>query len=320
MKKIILCVLLLGLAATGRAQQTALYSQYMTNYYLLNPAAIGTEADINLKAGYRNQWVGFEGAPKTYYLSGHASLSQKGRSFKRMKAKPSHAVGGYVYSDQAGPVSRTGLNASYAYHIPLSRHIYNSVGITAGIQQYAFNVHKVRLAENSNGEDPVTMGGSRSAYLPDLSLGYYIYSKDFYAGLSLAQAIGFKIFDYELDDALKGNKLYRHLFFSAGYSYALNRQLSLQPSTLLKYVNAAPLQADLNLRAIYNFNNRLRSDFDDEIWMGLSYRSGDALVGLFGLQFMEQYQLSYAYDFTLSALRTYSAGSHEIVVGYRISR
>lgn len=320
MKKIILCVLLLGLAATGRAQQTALYSQYMTNYYLLNPAAIGTEADINLKAGYRNQWVGFEGAPKTYYLSGHTSLSQKGRSFKRMKTKPSHAVGGYVYNDQAGPVSRTGLNASYAYHIPLSRHVYNSVGITAGIQQYVFNVHKVRLAENSNGEDPVTMGGSRRAYLPDLSLGYYIYSKDFYAGLSLAQAIGFKIFDHELDDALKGNKLYRHLFFSAGYTYALNRQLSLQPSTLLKYANAAPLQADLNLRAIYNFNNRLRSDFDDEIWMGLSYRSGDALVGLFGLQFMEQYQLSYAYDFTLSALRTYSAGSHEIVVGYRIAR
>ena len=320
MKKYILCFLLLGFAATGRAQQTALYSQYMTNYYLLNPAAIGTEADINLKAGYRNQWVGFEGAPKTYYLSGHASLSQNGRSGRRMKTNPYHAVGAYVYNDQAGPVSRSGLNASYAYHIPLNNEIYNSVGITTGVQQYVFDVHKLRLANNSNGEDPVTMGGSRRAYLPDLSLGYYIYSKEFYAGLSLAQVIGFKIMDNELDEELKGNKMYRHLFFSGGYNYSINRHLSLQPSTLLKYANAAPLQADLNLRAIYNFDNKFRSDFDDELWLGLSYRTGDALVALFGLQFLEQYQLSYAYDFTLSGMRTYSAGSHEIVVGYRIAR
>lgn len=319
MKRYILCFFLLGMSFTGRAQQTTLYSQYMTNYFLLNPAAGGTEADISLKTGYRNQWVGFEGAPKTYYLSGHTALSKKGRSFKRMKAKPYHSVGGYVYNDQAGPLSRSGLNGSYAFHMPLNGDIYHSIGISAGVQQFVFNAHKLRLANNSNGEDPVTMEGSRRSLLPDLTLGYYLHNKTFYAGISLAQAIGFRIFENNLQDELESSRLYRHLFFSAGYTYALNQQISLQPSTLLKYASAAPLQADLNLKAVYNFNNRLRSDFDDELWLGVSYRTQDALVALFGLQFMEKFQLSYAYDFTLSSIRYYSAGSHEIVVGYRLA-
>ncbi|GAB3817893.1 hypothetical protein GCM10028895_14450 [Pontibacter rugosus] len=92
----------------------------------------------------------------------------------------------------------------------------------------------------------------------------------------------------------------------------------MAPSVLLKYVDPAPLQADINVKGIYNFNNRRRSDNDDKVWLGLSYRTQDALVALCGFQFMEQYELSYSYDVTVSPIKHHSSGSHEIMIGFRV--
>ncbi|WP_152425202.1 PorP/SprF family type IX secretion system membrane protein [Nafulsella turpanensis] len=317
MKKYILLLFLFSLAGGAMAQQTSLYSQYMNNYYLLNPGVTGLQKDLLLKAGYRNQWTGFEGAPKTYYLSGHASLQQGGRrSYSLSKAY--HAAGGYLFSDEAGPNNRTGVLLSYAYHLPLSSKFSNSLGITAGVQQYAFDVNKVHLADYSNHLDPVTSGGSKSSVLPDLSLGYYLYSKEFFAGVSLLQALGGKIFSYEELENIAHNKLYRHLFLSTGYSFAVNKEFTVSPSVLVKYTNAAPWQADFNVRGLYTFNDRRGASLDDQLWAGISYRTQDAIVGLFGLQFMERYSLAYSYDFTLSSIRHHSAGSHEITLGYQL--
>ena len=51
------------------AQQKPQYSQYYQNLAVLNPAATGKENSVSIRAGFRNQWVGFEGAPKTSYLT-----------------------------------------------------------------------------------------------------------------------------------------------------------------------------------------------------------------------------------------------------------
>lgn len=328
MKKYILALFFCSLALVSKAQQTPLFSQYMTNYYLLNPAVAGEDKDLILSTGYRTQWVGFEGAPTTYYLSGHMPLQQpmKGRRSRsrgrRMGGRMGgyHAAGAYLYGDKTGPISRTGANVSYAYHIPFNREVESSVGITAGVQQFFFDTNKIHLADNSTSMDPVTMGGSRKAVLPDISLGYYVHSDQFFVGVSLAQALGNKIFTYEQNDLDTYSKLYRHMFFSAGYAFSVNKHVSLLPSSLVKYTTAAPLQADFNIRSIYNFDNRRGRAPDDKVWAGISYRTQDALVALLGIQFMEKYELNYSYDITLSPIKNSSAGSHEISLGLRIVR
>lgn len=327
MKKYILAFALSTLALIGKAQQTPLFSQYMTNYYLLNPAVAGEDNHIILRTGYRTQWVGFEGAPKTYYLSGHTPLQKASILGKRGRSRRGgkklggyHAAGAYLYGDKTGPISRTGGNVSYAYHIPFTRELASSVGVTVGAQQYLFDVNKIYLADNSTSIDPVTMGGSRKTVLPDISLGYYLRSETFFAGISMAQALGNKIFTHEQKDMEVSSRLYRHMFFSAGYAFQIDKHLSLMPSTLLKYTAAAPMQADFNVRGIYNFDNRSGRAPDDKVWAGVSYRTQDAIVTLLGLQFMEKYELNYSYDITLSPIRSSSAGSHEISIGYRIAR
>ncbi|MHC2991186.1 hypothetical protein OB13_06150, partial [Pontibacter sp. HJ8] len=306
MKKNLFILLFLLLASGAVAQQKALYSQYMTNYYLLNPAVAGFEKDVNFKVGYRNQWVGFDGAPKTFYLSGEGALFN--RHLKRSRRSQAfHGAGGYVYTDQTGPTTRTGALASYAYHVPLNRKIFLSSGIFAGFQQFRFDPSKVYLADGSNERDPVTNHGRIDAFMPDLTVGVFLHSQEFYFGASLFQVLGNKIHDADgVDDP---SRLSRHLFVSGGYNFDVNDKIRLMPSGLLKYVQGAPIQADINLKGAYHFSKRRqKSVYDDQVWAGVSYRTQDAVVGLVGVHFMEQFQLSYTYDVTVSRMRHQSSG------------
>jgi type IX secretion system PorP/SprF family membrane protein len=315
MKKYILFFSLFLLAMAARAQQKALHSQYMTNYFLVNPAVAGFDKDLKIKAGFRNQWVGFEGAPKTIYLSGESALV-KGPRKRRRGNQGYHGAGGYLYTDNTGPTSRSGLLLSYAYHLPLSKTLFLSTGLFAGIQQYRFDPNKIQLADNSNDLDPVSRQGDLNALLPDLSIGTYLHAENFYTGISLFQVLGNKLFTFE--QAASPSRLYRHLFISGGFDVDLNKNFSVSPSLLLKYVDPAPWQADVNIKGTYHFSKRRRTAYDDKLWAGFSYRTQDALVVLFGCYFLKQYDLSYSYDITTSKVRYYSSGSHEIVLGLRL--
>ncbi|WP_299759998.1 type IX secretion system membrane protein PorP/SprF [uncultured Pontibacter sp.] len=314
MKNYILLLCFLLVSSVAVAQQKALYSQYMTNYFLLNPAVAGVEKDWNVKAGYRNQWTGFEGAPKTFYLSAETALFK--RTIGKRIARPYHGAGGYIYKDQTGPISQTGVLFSYAYHVPINRSIYLSSGVFAGVQQYKFDEDKIHLANGSNERDPVTQQGSINAFMPDLSVGTYLHSETFFVGASLFQALGNKINkNNEIEDPAR---LSRHFFVSGGYNFDVNRNITVTPSVLIKYVSPAPVQADFNVRGQYHFTKRRKTVYDDMVWAGVSYRTQDAVVGLVGVQFKEQYRLSYTYDITVSPMRHHSAGSHEIVLGFRM--
>lgn len=315
MKKYLLLFLIFLGAVSVKGQQKALYSQYMTNYYLLNPAVTGFEKDWKINTGFRNQWVGFEGAPKTLYLSAHTAILKD----RKKKLKPNQGfqgVGGYLYSDKTGPTSRSGFQFSYAYHAPLSKGLFASAGMFAGVQQFSFDPNKIQLADNSNSLDPVTRDGQMSAFMPDLSVGTYLHSEAFYLGASLFQVLGNKIFTIE--EANIPSRLRRHLFMAGGLNLKLDKYFILTPSLLVKYAAGSPWQTDINLKGEYNLNNRKKSVYDDKIWAGLSYRTDDAVVGMLGIHFMEQMEFSYSYDITVSPLRNYNSGSHELVFGFRI--
>jgi len=315
MKKGILLLLLTVITLAGKAQQKALYSQYMTNSFILNPAAAGMDKNINLKVGYRNQWVGFEGAPKTFYLSGQGALFQHKRR-RRRGDHGFHGAGALFYKDATGPTSRTGALLSYAYHVPVADKVYLSSGIFAGIQQFYFNEGFIHLADGSNNLDPITMNGNSNAIMPDLSLGTMLYAKEYFVGISLFQVLGNKILKYDNSDT--PSRLYRHVFMTGGYNFEVNKEITVTPSLLLKYVNPVPWQADINIKGAYALKDRRKTDYDDKVWAGLSYRTQDALVVLMGCQFMEQYEMSYSYDLTVSPMRQHSSGSHEIMFGFRV--
>jgi type IX secretion system PorP/SprF family membrane protein len=316
---------LIGLRAA--AQQKPQYSQYLLNQYLLNPAVGGIEDFVDVKAGYRNQWTTFEGAPTTFYLTGHLALGKAertsalpvrnryGRSLGRtpvfagqQKGPAHHGVGMVLVADQTGPTSRTTLNLSYAYHYPLTNRLRLSAGVSGGVTQHTTDFDQLRLL---NPVDLYAQQGKVNALQPDLNAGLFLYDDRFFAGLG-TQQLAFKRLNYRLvggTDYQPLGRLYTHYFLTAGYRHALSADWAVVPSVLLKSVRPAPVSFDVNAKFLYQ----------ERFWMGLSYRHRDAVVGLIGMNVNSLVTLGYSYDYVLSDLRTAARGSHEIVLGLMIN-
>lgn len=306
MKNIILFSVLIISGLQLQAQQIPLYSQYMFNRYLINPAVGGSDEQATAMVGYRNQWIGFEDAPKTFYLSFHSALDKKATGKKRFrpKQKNNHGIGTFLFNDRTGPTSRTGGYASYAYHISLNSDIRASLGTFIGVMQYAINTDKIHLADNSNDLDNALSSGNYTQFLPDASVGVYIYSDQFFAGASVFQILQNK---FNLNqDILINSKLYNHYLLTGGYNFEVNEEVKIQPSIMIKYVRSAPVLMDFNLK----------TTLKDLIWLGVSYRNKGTLTGMLGINLNDIAELGYSYDHAFLSLNTYPGSSHEIFLGY----
>ena len=156
----------LGILVNMHAQQKPEYSQYMFNTFLLNPAAAGADGFTSLNITERDQWVGLSGAPTTHSFSAQTRILKNSfiakalslrKKFSKRSASGRVGVGAYFYNDNNGPISRTGMQLTYAYHIPL-RQSQLSFGIS--IEPYMFKVNVGML--NVKGFDPLLIQGSLS--------------------------------------------------------------------------------------------------------------------------------------------------------------
>jgi len=302
-------LVLWGALLPGRAQQQAQYSQYMNNNYILNPAVAGTEDYIDVKLSYRTQWTGLEGAPKTYYASIHSSLGKRRTQSKQTMRdwrRSFHALGGLLYNDVTGPTSRAGIYGSYAYNLALTRTIRASLGFSAGIQQFAIDGQQLRF------HNPDNHAGSQASQVPDATIGLWVYSPSFYAGVSTAQLLGSRLdFSYSLaGQAEPANSLKRHYFATGGLRLPLSPDWVLVPSVLVKFVQPAPPSIDLNAKLKYR----------DLLWAGASLRAFDSVVALFGINVNEYTSLGYSYDAGMSGLAGHHWGSHEVLLGLRLKK
>lgn len=313
--------MLLGSFHCAYAQQRPQYTQYIFNNFILNPAISGIENYIDVKAGYRSQWQGLEGAPETSYISFHAplgknflygtstSVPQSGgtnpnsRSYVQtyMASEPHHGIGFHVVSDKAGPISRTDVNATYAYHLGLSASVNLSLGVAAGLSKIYLDQSKIIL---ENQIDPAIGSGDYGQLKPDLSAGLWLYGPRYFVGAAAQQLIASPI-SFSDDESYNQGRKVPHMFISAGYKVYLGDDFAAMPSAMVKVVSPVPVSVDVNLKLAYK----------DKLWMGASYRKDDALSAMAGFNIGSFINLGYSYDFTTSGLNTVSNGSHEIVLG-----
>jgi type IX secretion system PorP/SprF family membrane protein len=304
-KKAILFIGVMGFFSQSYAQQESQYSMYMFNQLLINPGVTGTEDYMDTKLGYRAQWVGVADAPKNFYGTFHTPIQKNKPEFEDVKPMPWHGLGGFATGETTGPISKYKMYGSYAYHLPINNNIVFSLGTFLGFQNYNVNSDKLRFGDN---EAENTRGGNNSAVSPDGSIGGWLYSKNLYVGASALQIFNNKV--KVSDGTNNDSKLNRHYIVTAGYKIKLNENWALVPSFLAKALSPAPIAIDLNTKVRYQ----------DKIWVGLSYRNKDAAVLLVGMTFDQRIDIGYSYDYSISDLRKYSSGSHEILVGFHLPK
>ncbi|MCB8994797.1 MAG: type IX secretion system membrane protein PorP/SprF [Bacteroidales bacterium] len=290
------------------AQQVPLYSQYTMNGFLLNPAVAGSEGYTAINLTAREQWLGLKDAPKTHALSGQTRLLKNSYISKKSSVRKSPmmgsrsgkvGLGAYVFNDQNGPIDRTGLQLSYAYHIRM-RKSQLSFGISGVAYQFSVDQSKIRFEY----EDEFWQNAKKSIFIPDANIGVYFSNPKMFAGLSMSQ-----LFQSALKLGEKGYaeyKMKRYYHLIGGYDININDYFSIEPSILIKSTGSFVWQADFNTKFIFN----------EEYWAGLSYRTGGALIFMGGVR-VDKFFFGYAFDYTLSSIMKHSYGSHEFMVALK---
>lgn len=283
------CLLLLYSLNTS-AQQLPHYSQYVLNDFVMNPAIAGKNKYIEGKSNTRYQWVGITDAPRTHIFSVNAPI-----------AKYNMGVGGYVFTDVTGPTRRIGFSGAYSYHMKLNDQVKVSLGMSAGVLQYALDGSKLNLYDN---DDQALSNAYQSDIIADFGFGAYLYSDKYYFGAAAPQIAPnrIKFFDYSIN-----SQLATHFFLIGGYKFDLSGDMQLEPTISVKFVNPAPVQADIGARFHYQ----------KKVWMGLSYRTMDAACLLLGYTHQENLTIGYSYDYTLSNLGNYNSGTHEVFLAVK---
>lgn len=289
--RLLLALAALFAAIAASAQQEVMVSQYMFNGLFINPAYAGSHGYTSSSLLHRSQWMQVEGAPRTSMLAidGPAMSNKMGLGFS-------------LVHDQIGISRDLDMSAHYAYHLRVGKRSKLALGLRAGLSLYSARVTELRYWDAS---DPLYQQDIVNEPLGKFGFGLYWYTATGYLGLSVPTI-------YAVDgritmDAPQALKHYftQHYYAHGGKVLHAGESFDVKPSAMVKYTPGAPLEVDLNCNVLYR----------ERIWLGLGYRTGDALVAMAEYQITPQLRIGYAYDMTTSRLRTYTNGSHEVMLG-----
>lgn len=295
----LITVLFVGLASPALAQQMYQFSQFAMNNYLLNPGVVGTYNFYQIRTNHRFQWAGLTDAPMTNVVSVHGPHSKLPMGW-----------GGLFYSDITGPTSRTGLLGTYAYNLPINSEMRISGGISLGLMIYRIDASKFDIGDNIFlGDDPALLAyRPKTLVTPDVAIGFYLYATHFYVGLAAQQLFAIPMKFYK--PPIKPNRLMPQIFIHGGYLLFLTEDFLLEPAMVIKYSYPSPIQFDLNVKVTYR----------NMVWGGLAYRLQDAVSLMVGYNHKGRILFGYSFDFSYTGLRSFSAGSHELLIGYQFDK
>lgn len=293
-----LLVLLISLSATiGFGQQLEHFTQYQYNQFAFNPAIAGTKNCIDIRTGYRFQWVGIDGAPQTGFINAHAPLRLGKKATNSFG--PTHGIGGQIKRDAFGPYSHLKLEVAYSLHIPLSRTWTFSLGAAVGFMQTGYDA-SLAVAQNAN--DPAVPNNSQSFItFPDGKVGLWIRDKRMYFGMSVNN-----LFGNSMDKISPQATWQRHLYATIGRSFPLEKKWSVIPSAFLMWTKNTPI--DFHIGALMDLDNKLS--------FGVGLRRTDAVTAQIRVKFFNWISLGYSFDFVISKLSGNMWYTHELTGGF----
>lgn len=272
------------------SQQDPQYTQYQYNPMTVNPGYTGSRGHLTLLSLYRSQWVGLEGSPKTITFGIDSPIGLF------------DGAGLSIIRDEWGPASETYLDANYAHQLILNRKGDRlSLGLKAGVRFFSLDFSKGLRRDDNDVQFNENIKGK---LLPTVGAGVFYFTDKAYLGLSVPNL--FPSENYDRDIQRKTDER-MHFNLIGGYVFDLNTDLKFKPSFLIKQVKGAPLSVDVSTNFL----------FYETLNLGINYRWNDSVAGIFGFQISPQFNMGYAYDYTLGGLRGYNSGTHEIFLRFQ---
>lgn len=287
-KRYITLVLIFG-CLFASAQQDPQFNLYQFNQMVINPAYAGARDAIAVVGDVRNQWTGFEGAPRTSCLSIHGPIANK------------HiGIGLTVVNDVMGPRNLFGIYGNFAYILKLSNKYKLSFGINGGLNRFQFDFSKISFKSY---ETSTSFYQVQNYNKLDINSGIYLRSNTFFAGLSTTHLYNGDVYNISDSSSTLSYRLRTHMFFTLGKSFSLGEKVIFAPTLAYRVVNSKA-NGDLNLN-FFLFK---------KLWLGVFSRGG------YGPGFLLQYYINdkirVGYSFDTGSRDARKLGpSHEVMFG-----
>jgi type IX secretion system PorP/SprF family membrane protein len=292
-------------------QQLPIYSQYLYNKFLINPAVAGADGYTSINLTAREQWVGYAGAPQTFSVSAQGRILKKGYSIKhdrnnRSVFKPGTdgriGLGGSIYSDKNGLLQRTGFQASYVYHMWLQSKTQLSFGLSLNAFQLKLNEKEIALEDPT---DPILYSDLRKGiFVPDLTFGAYLLNSRYNVGFSADQLL--ESAAKTTNSGYEGFRMKRQYYLFGTYDFDAGSNSVIQPSMLFMMSEQLKPMADIGVTYIMK----------QEFWTGLTYRTSGAVIAILGFRY-DNFNFGYSFDFTLSEIQKLTYGTHELTIAMK---
>lgn len=300
----ILCLLSLGKCFS---QQSPVYSQYILNEFLINPAVAGIDGMTTINLSGRKQWVGLSYTPETYSASISTRILKSPFSISKRRYKKGGegrvGLGAAFISDKYGAINRTSFQFTYAYHLFIQNYQL-SFGLNLLGTQLKIDNELIDFRDPDPGLENML---GKASFIPDAGLGINFSTPDLHIGLTASDLLESRI---NIGDIILDTVHLRHArnYTVHGFYRTLlrNRDWTFEPSAIIRGNERAQFSADLSARFIYQ----------KEYWAGLSIRTSGELILLAGLKWERAY-IGYSFDYGFNQLSYRSYGSHEIMIAIK---
>ncbi|MDR7371485.1 type IX secretion system membrane protein PorP/SprF [Flavobacterium aquidurense] len=291
-KKILIFVAALFLTYMVRAQNDAKLSIFNYNPLIYNPAFAGAADGLNIAGIYSSQWYGFDGAPKTLFLSADTKLP-----YKKI------GLGLSLYHDVIGPAREYNIEGNFAYYIDLNYKYKLALGLKSGLNSYKVDLNQLDVYQP--GEDVFNSGFENHLSLI-MGLGINLYSDKFFIGISTPNVLASKYYNSNYSTVLSKRK--NNYYLNTGYKFELRRDVSLTPAALIRVTEGAPISVltSLNLNWYEKYIASLNFDYNSSVGL------------LFGVRVFDNFKVGYSYDQSITKFSRYNNGTHTFLLTYTL--
>jgi len=272
------------------AQQDPMFTHYMFNTVAINPAYAGSRDALTVTGLHRSQWVAFDGAPTTQTVTAHSPIFTK-----------KIGLGLSFLNDKIGINNTSSFYIDFSYKIKINDKAKLAFGLKSGFNFRKADISKLNVYDDN---DPVLSQGLEKDFMPNFGFGLYFFTDKYYVGVSTPKLME-NSFDTGTETGVATEK--RHYFLIGGAAFKLSETFLLRPATFVKVTEAAPIEVDLSALLYVK----------EKFWVGMMYRTGDAVGALVGVNITEYLTVGYSFDAsTENTTFKYNAGSHEIMIRY----
>jgi type IX secretion system PorP/SprF family membrane protein len=273
-------------------------SQQLPQYILqefvrpgINPAYTGLEGVYDMVLLTRQQWVGMDGAPRSYYLSSNVPLRSRRAG-----------VGFMTQSQSAGPYTQSEFFLNYSYTVNLAERSTLSFGLRGGLNSYRIRVSDLRVIDPG---DYLFENDVRNQIRLNFGTGIHYTLRNYYVDFSIPLLLRNGYSPGKNNGTVTENKVDRIYHLQAGASYRVMEGFSLQPALALWMAKGTPPLIDV----------RMSARIQDKLTAGLAYRVSGSFSGYCAFKVLENLVLGYAYELPLAYDYRLSSGTHEVVLG-----